>query len=62
MRFVFLSALEDLEEQIQPGLRVDGILTKPVDFNVILAMARKQIGGPRDVAARRAGLKMEIET
>jgi len=42
-RFVFLSALEDVSSQIEDGLRVDGYLTKPVDFHAVLRMARRQI-------------------
>ena len=51
IRFVFLSALDDIPSLIADGLRVDGFMTKPVNFDEILSMAKKQIGPP---AARGA--------
>src|SRR5271170_7320194 len=36
MRFVFLSALDNVVEHISPGLRADGYLTKPLDFTTLL--------------------------
>lgn len=58
IRFVFLSALEDIPSLIADGLRVDGFLTKPVNFDEILSMARKQIGSP---AARCEPIDMPIQ-
>lgn len=55
VRFVFLSALEDVTAEMAPGSRVDGYLTKPVDYDAILAMAQKQIGGPGAIDKPCAG-------
>lgn len=36
MRFIFLSALDNVVEHISPGLQADGYLTKPLDFTTLL--------------------------
>lgn len=61
VRFVFLSALEDVAELIEPGSRVDGILTKPVDFDRFLAVARKLAGEPREPAGGRADIEGDVD-
>ena len=41
---LFLSALEDVARLLPAGLKAEGFLTKPVDYEVIVASARMFVG------------------
>ncbi len=53
-KFVFLSALDDIPCRVDLDLRVEEFLTKPVDFDVVLSSVKRIVGGPADIARRRA--------